>query len=95
VAAGWSDSNSAKAAVARNILIAAWHMLSRNRPCKPALRGRPPRARRADDARTRRQRRRRRAYDRLDDRIRARVIGITPRGSQSVRAKARYLQWFR
>jgi transposase len=31
-------SNAAKAAVARNILIAAWHMLSRNQPFKPAPR---------------------------------------------------------
>jgi transposase len=31
-------SNSAKAAVARKILIAAWHMLSRNQPFKPAPR---------------------------------------------------------
>jgi transposase len=31
-------SNSAKAAVARKILIAAWHMLSRNEPFKPAPR---------------------------------------------------------
>jgi transposase len=32
------NSNSAKAAVARKILIAAWHMLSRNEPFKPAPR---------------------------------------------------------
>jgi transposase len=32
------NSNSAKAAVARKILIAAWHMLSRNQPFKPAPR---------------------------------------------------------
>jgi transposase len=31
-------TNSAKAAVARKILIAAWHMLSRNEPFKPAPR---------------------------------------------------------
>jgi transposase len=31
-------SNAAKAAVARKILIAAWHMLSRNQPFKPAPR---------------------------------------------------------
>jgi transposase len=33
-----SNPNSAKAAVARKILIAAWHMLSRNEPFKPAPR---------------------------------------------------------
>jgi transposase len=32
------NSNSAKAAVARKILIAAWHMLSLNEPVKPAAR---------------------------------------------------------
>jgi transposase len=32
------NHNSAKAAVARKILIAAWHMLSRNEPFKPAPR---------------------------------------------------------
>jgi transposase len=32
------NHNSAKAAVARKILIAAWHMLSRNQPFKPAPR---------------------------------------------------------
>jgi transposase len=32
------NTNSAKAAVARKILIAAWHMLSRNEPFKPAPR---------------------------------------------------------
>jgi transposase len=32
------NPNSAKAAVARKILIAAWHMLSRNEPFKPAPR---------------------------------------------------------
>src|SRR5881397_2561754 len=32
------NNNSAKAAVARKILIAAWHMLSRNQPFKPAPR---------------------------------------------------------
>jgi transposase len=32
------NPNSAKAAVARKILIAAWHMLSRNQPFKPAPR---------------------------------------------------------
>jgi transposase len=32
------NSNAAKAAVARKILIAAWHMLSRNEPFKPAPR---------------------------------------------------------
>ena len=32
------NNNSAKAAVARKILIAAWHMLSRNQPLKPAPR---------------------------------------------------------
>src|SRR3989441_5853335 len=32
------NHNSAKAAVARKILIAAWHMLSRNKPFKPAPR---------------------------------------------------------
>ena len=32
------NPNSAKAAVARKILIAAWHMLSRNEPFKPAAR---------------------------------------------------------
>jgi hypothetical protein len=31
-------SNAAKAAIARKILIAAWHMLSRNQPFKPAPR---------------------------------------------------------
>ena len=31
-------TNAAKAAVARKILIAAWHMLSRNEPFKPAPR---------------------------------------------------------
>ena len=31
-------TNAAKAAVARKILIAAWHMLSRNQPFKPAPR---------------------------------------------------------
>jgi transposase len=30
------NTNSAKAAVARKVLIAAWHMLSRNQPFKPA-----------------------------------------------------------
>jgi hypothetical protein len=30
------DLGFAKAAVARKILIAAWHMLLRNEPCKPA-----------------------------------------------------------
>jgi transposase len=33
-----SSHNSAKAAVARKILIAAWHMLSRNQPFNPAPR---------------------------------------------------------
>ena len=32
------NSNAAKAAVARKILIAAWHMLSRNEPFNPAPR---------------------------------------------------------
>ncbi len=32
------NNNSAKAAVARKILIAAWHMLSRNEPFNPAAR---------------------------------------------------------
>jgi transposase len=32
------NANAAKAAVARTILIAAWHMLSRNQPFKPAPR---------------------------------------------------------
>jgi transposase len=32
------NKNSAKAAVARKILIAAWHMLSRNEPFNPAPR---------------------------------------------------------
>jgi hypothetical protein len=32
------NRNSAKAAVARKILIAAWHMLSRNQPFNPAPR---------------------------------------------------------
>jgi hypothetical protein len=31
-------TNAAKAAVARTILIAVWHMLSRNQPFKPAPR---------------------------------------------------------
>jgi len=32
------NTNAAKAAVARKVLIAAWHMLSRNEPFKPAPR---------------------------------------------------------
>jgi transposase len=38
VSARSGNPNSAKAAVARKILIAAWHMLSRNEPFKPAPR---------------------------------------------------------
>ncbi len=42
VSARSGNDNSAKAAVARKILIAAWHMLSRNHPSTPPLA--PPRA---------------------------------------------------
>ena len=38
VSARSGNNNSAKAAVARKILIAAWHMLSRNEPFNPAAR---------------------------------------------------------